>query len=424
MKPGIPLIIAAVAIASVGAFIAGRASAPNTASNDQSTSTDIPERTSRRDLVRDSGASSTSRNSPSGQPSAASGDTAVIDEMKQIIGTVDPLARAQAWLDFINTIEPDQFEGVVAEFRESGFARENMGEYGMLLTAWAKIDPLQALDYAKENTGSPFARNTILASWVATDPEAAIIWAKDNHDGDKANPWMVGVIRGLAQYDPSRASELMSSMPYSDERGDALQAIVPHIMAQGGDAAKNWASSIEDDRLREGAVKRVSEQLAKDDPQGTAEWLATSGGDAANDAIDNVMGIWAREDSTAAIAHFEGIPSGELRTNALRGLTNHLATGDPSAAARLLDSHAGDADDNTYRQFVWHSMREEPALAADYIGLIQNENERDQTYRRTLERWMWRDLDGAAQWMGSADLPEGVSKDLENRMQSIVERRR
>ena len=424
MKPGIPFTLAAVLIASAGAFFAGRASIPTDSSKDRENVVTVPDRTSRGTRPLDSGASASSKALRKNQDSDIGDSSAAVDEMKRIISTVDPLSRAQAWLDFINTLEPDQFEGVVAEFRDSGFTRENMGEYGMLLTAWAKTDPLQALDYAKENTGSPFARNTILATWVTTDPEAAIAWANENHEGDRANPWMVGVIRGLAQYDPARASEMMTTMPYSEQRGEALGAILPHIMSQGGDSAKRWATSIEDERLRDGAIRRVSEQLAKDDPRGTAEWLASNGGDAANGAIDNVMGVWAREDSGSAIAHFEGMPSGELRTNALRGLSNQMAGDDPRKAAKLLDSHAGDADDNTYRQFVWHSAGDEPALAADYISRIGNEGQRDQMYRRTLERWMWRDLEGATQWIGSADLPEAVTKHLEGRMQDISEKRR
>lgn len=424
MKSSIPLAAAAVIIASAGAFIAGRASAPNDEAQAKDTVSSIPDRPTRGSSGQNSAGSASGNRLRANQNSGLADSPAAVAEMKRIMETVDPLARAQAWLDFINTLEPDQYEGVVADFRDSGFTRENMNEYAMLLTAWAKNDPLEALDYAQANTGSPFARNTILATWVASDPEAAISWANSNYDGDKANPYMVGVIRGLAQYDPTRASELLATMPYSEERGNALGAILPHIMSQGGDAAKNWATSIEDDRLRDGAIRRVSEQLAKSDPRGTAEWLTSNGGDAANGAIDNVMGVWTKEDSSSAIAHFEGMASGQLRTNALRGISNQIAMENPREAANFLDSHANDADDNAYRQFVWHSFRDDPAIAADYIARIGNEGERDQMYRRTLEGWMRQDFDGASQWIGSAQLPDNVAKHLEGRMQNYSERSR
>ncbi|MFC7336906.1 hypothetical protein ACFQY0_06935 [Haloferula chungangensis] len=424
MKPSFPLTLAASVIACGGAFIAGRASAPKDGSDIKEASASIPERSSRASSGSDLASSRSVKSLRSHEDTGLGESPAAVAEMKRIMETVDPLARAQAWLDFVNTLDPDQFESVVADFRDSGLTRENMSEYSMLLTAWAKTDPLQALDYAKANTGSPFARNTILATWVTSDPEAAIAWANENHDGDRANPYLVGVIRGLAQYDPTRASELMLTMPYSRERGDALGAIIPHVLSQGDDAAKNWASSIEDERLRDGAIQRVSEQLAKDDPRGTAEWLASSGGDAAKGAIDEVMGIWAREDSSAAIAHFESMASGELRTNALRGLSSHMASENPREAASFLDAHAADADDGTYRQFVWRSFREEPAIAADYISRIENEREQEQMYRRTLEGWMRNDLEGASQWLSSAQLPDSVAKHLESRMREIGERDR
>ncbi|BCX49585.1 hypothetical protein HAHE_34930 [Haloferula helveola] len=344
------------------------------------------------------------------------------EEMMRIIQGKDPLLKAQAWLDFINTLDADQFESVVAELRGAGLQQSNMSEYGMLLTAWAKVDPLAALDYASENTGSPFARNTILAAWAATDPEAAIMWAGANHDGDGANPWMVGVINGLAAYDPVRATELMNDLPYSRERGEALGAIMPQILAQGADAAKDWVNSLADERLRDGAIGRLADELARQDPEGTAQWLASNPGEAARRSMDDVLSTWARSDVDAATSYYYDLPQGDLRTSALRGLTNQMATNDPQAAAAFLDANAADADDRVYQQFAWHSFREDPSLAANYIGRIQDVEERDSTYRRMLDGWLRRDFDAASAWIGSAQLPEDVSNHLNRRIEEQQQR--
>jgi hypothetical protein len=114
----------------------------------------------------------------------------------------NPLDRTRALLDFIDQLAPGDFEGSVAHFRSLGITDSRMGEYGMLLSAWAKADSLAALAYAKENTGNPFTANTVLTTWASIDPEAAIRWAQANHTGDGANPYLAGIIRSLAASDP------------------------------------------------------------------------------------------------------------------------------------------------------------------------------------------------------------------------------
>lgn len=419
------LFTAAFALTAGAAFFAGRASSPDPSSETASDSTTPPPRLNRPGSTADNSAGSNDKRSKlAGREArlASAANESLVQEMVDIMATTDPLTRTQAWLDFVNRLDPDRFEEVVHEFRSKGLTEGNMAEYAMVLTAWAKVDPLSALDYAKENTGNAFARNTILASWATTDPNGAIQWAESNHEGDGANPWMVGVIKGLAANDPYLATELLGQMPFSEQRGDALSALLPQILKQGPDAARQWATSLTDDRLRDGVMRRMAETLAQTDPQGTADWLAANPGDGARGAMDNVIGTWAREDLQAATDYYQNLPAGELRTSALRGLSNQLAVSDPQAAANLIDSNPNDASDRVYQQFVWHSFREDPALAANYIGRIENSQERDSTYRRMLDGWLRRDFEAANAWIGSNELPEGVSQRLEGRIREIQQR--
>ena len=419
MKPSTTLV-AATLVSATAAFFVGRMSAPDTPTPSGSIAgaSEVPSRTGRAEPTELRPARSLRDNSSTreARPPGMEGAT---EEMLRIMDGSDPLARTQAWLDFINSLDADEFESVVARFREEGLTQENMAEYALLLTAWAKMNPLAALDYAKANTGNSFARNTILTAWAQTDPQEAIAWARQNHEGDDANPWMVGVIRGLVPSDPALATQLMLEMPRSRERGDALAAVLPKIIAQGSDVAKNWVSSITDESLRDGAVRMLTGELAKTDPGGAAEWLTSMGGEAAQRELDDVISTWAGTDRSAAEAYFRQLPAGQARSNALRGLTNQLALSDPSAAARFLEQHAGDANDRVYQQFVWHSFGSDPALAANYIGRITDEGERDGTYRRMLDGWLRRDFEAATEWMSNNDLPENVVNRMNERIREI-----
>jgi hypothetical protein len=422
-------LVGAVAVASAGAFFAGRMTAPTAGGGDRGAADAALSGTAG---VRGGGAESADaaagNRRAAGEREVTKGSAnrgeKAIARMEELMRLTDPMERSKAWLDFINTIDPAEFESVVASFRGQGLTDTRMSEYSMLLTAWAKKDPLQALAYAEAHTGNRFARNTILTTWAASDPDAAIRWAQEHHNAedDEGNPWMIGVIQGIAASDPVRASQLLAEMPFSEERGEAMAALLPHLLAQGSDVAKKWAEGIADEQLKQGAISRIAESLAAKDPAGTAEWLTRNAGEAAERSMDNVIGAWMEQDKDSAIAYYKGLPSGPARSNALRGVANSMAMQDPRAAADFLDQNAADADDRVYQQFAWHSFGEAPDLAASYIGKITDAREQERMYSRMLDGWLRRDYDAASNWINNATLPQNVQERLQRRMQERQQR--
>lgn len=421
----------AIAVASAGAFFAGRMTAPDATSASGSNAagdSSLPSKLSSRgggsgDDAAGSPRRLSDRSGAKDKDKTSRGDAALA-KMEELMRTTDPIERTQAWLNFVNSIDPSEFESVVASFRGLGMTESRMTEYAMLLSAWGKKDPMQALAYAQENTGNRFARNTILSTWAAYDPAGAIQWAEQNHEAKEGegNPWMIGIIQGLASTDPARASQLLAEMPFSEERGEALGALLPSILAQGPDAAKSWAEGITDDALKQGAIARVAEAMAAKDPAGTADWLSRNPGEAADRSMDNVISAWMDTDKDSAVAYYQGLPAGDIRTNALRGVANSMAMDDPRAAADFLDANAADANDRVYQQFVWHSFGEAPDIAASYIAKISNPREQEQMYGRMLDGWLRRDFNAASTWINGNTLPENVSQRVQNRIQQIQQR--
>ncbi len=334
------------------------------------------------------------------------------EKLEAIVRGEDPLERNRALMAYIDQLAPGDFQEAVDNFRNLGITDGRMGEYSLLLSAWAQVDPLSALDYAKENTNGGFARDTILTTWAGKDPEAAVLWAKANFDGEGANPYMPGIIRGLAGVDPIRATELLTSMPRSEERGRGLDFMLPHLLQQSPEAARSWIAGLTDDALRDGAMMRAAPELASSDPAGTAKWLLDNPGDAAKRRLDDVYGIWASTDQQAALASFNSLPAGETRSDALRGVLRSITTEDPAAGLALMNRVPGDVTDDVVRDFVWHSFGNDPALAANQISRITDQREREQTYRRALGEWMRRDAPAATTWIQANAVPDNVRNDL------------
>ncbi len=409
-------ILAALALIGAGGFIAGRiSSAPDAAATRETPPAET--RSARASL---SGSSSeVGKISPSTRPSSkrAASPADRLAKLESIVRGENALDRNRALLAYIDQLGPADFEDAVAHFRALGITDERMGEYSLLLAAWAEADPLNALTYAQKNTRNGFARDTILTTWATTDPDAAIRWAQTNHSGDGANPYLPGIIRGLAASDSAKATELLASMPRSVERGNGLDFILPTLLKQGADATQRWISGLPDSALRDGAMMRATDELASADPAGTAAWLMTHTGDARERRMDDVYRVWASKDQTAALSSFSQLPAGQDRTNALRGMVSNIASGDPKAAVGLMNQYPGDVTDRVVQHFVWHSFGNDPQIAASQVGRITDEVQRNAMYSRVLESWSEDEPDRAAAWIQANPLPDSVRNELARRLQ-------
>ncbi len=416
MKPTSPTTLAALALIAAGGFLAGRVSLPES-SRSQADETPAATKSSRASANNRAEESANAGGRKERATKVSREDR--LARLEAIVRGENPLDRSRALLALIDQLGPADFQAAVDHFRSLGLTEERFGEYALLLSAWAKVDPLTALAYARENTGGGFATNTILTTWASTDPEAAIRWAEANHTGEGANPYMAGIIRAIAATDPARATQLLTSLPRSRERGEALDAFLPHLLRQGTEATQSWIATLTDDALRNGAIMRVSDQLAAIDPAGTAAWLLQNPGEATQRRIDNVFSAWARKDEQAAMTSLAGLPAGEIRSNALRGLIRSVAMKDPNAAAAVMDRFPGDVTDRVVRNFVWHSFGNDPSAAISQISRITNEQDRERMYRRTLDAWIERDSAAAANWAQANPLPSAVQEHVNRRLSEL-----
>ncbi len=416
MKLNPSIALAALGLFGIGGFFAGRISSKDTATGRDS---DPAADTRSRQTSRSSTGPAGKESSREARANRTGGMRATdrLQRLESIVRSENALDRNRGLLAYIDQLSPGDFEDAIDHFRSLGFGDDRNGELALLLSAWASADPLAALAYAGEKTRGGFATNTILTSWATADPEAAIRWAMANHEGEDGNEYFAGIIRGLAGSDPVRATELLTSMPRGDERGDALEEMAPHILKNGPDAAQVWVSSIDDPVLRNSLMNEMAEPMAELDPKATANWLLANPSEAANRRMDDVFEEWAEKNPQEALASFISLPAGELRTNALEGLIGPMAKQDPKAAAAMLDRYPADVNDEVVQSVVWDSFDSDPTTAADQIVRIENAGQRDQMYRRALGRWMERDPASMQAWMQKNPVSENVRNHLARQAQ-------
>ncbi len=333
-------------------------------------------------------------------------------EMEDIARSGNALQRSRAMLAWIDTLELREFQQAVEHFQSLGLSDPTNGEYNMLLSAWAELDPVAALTHMKESDADQAATDTVLSAWASRDPEAALRWATANHDGEGANPYISGIIRGLAATDPARATAILEDMPFSRERGEALAAMMPHVLQLGPDEAKAWIANLTDEQLRDGAIGRFAEEMAKQNPAETATWLLANLGDTSTRSVDEVYEEWAKIDAPAALSSFEKMAPGEAQRRALSGLVRIQAQSDPVEAAALMNQYPEVRDDGTIRRFIWSTFERNPELAINQVGNMGEERRQVRSYTRLIEIWQRNDAQAANKWLETADLPNKVRENL------------
>ena len=423
-----PVVIASLwGVSIAAAFLTGKAISPpsKTQVHSQDTKSHHTATTANSDVMITGGGSTASMASAQARldasPMVEKGSSP--EQMIEDIARYgDAIERNNALLALIDSLQPDQFLSVVDSFRKLGITRQRWGEYEMLLTAWAKVNPNEALEYSSENTQGRFAGNTILATWATTNPDAAIAWAQAKHeDSEEANPWLVGVIEGIAPYDIPRATGLMETLPRSGERGEALRAMVSQLIAKSPEDAKTWAAGIEEDHLRSGAYAYTAESIAEKNPAEAAEWLSNIGDvDALNRAGEDITEDWYRDNPEEASAWVASLPP-EAMSEAAEGIVSQVVRENPVQAAEyiseLAQTHPDANFDSSIRELLRGSARQDPELAAVWVAGLSDSGDQTRYYHRILGDWRNRDSDTANAWIqdNEATLPASIGQRFLNR---------
>ncbi len=335
-----------------------------------------------------------------------------------ITSNPDPIERAQQWLNLIDDCDSEEIQFLLDKMTARGTTLDNRLEHSMVMEAWASLHPDAAFDYAVDRPMEGSTRQVIMSYFVSVDPQAAIRMAKAN---DAAGEGGTGsmleyAIQALAPTDPDFATKLLSEIGNPQEYNEALETLCLQYMDRGSQAARDWAVGIENEKLRDLVVARVSNNLAADDPEGAADMLIENPGENSAGAMEDVMKQMTRQDSQGAISYLGKITDPATKKFALGGIAFEMAATDPNAALGLIDASPELASDAVLDKFIWGARKSDRALAADTITRIEDQSLRKRTYDRFLEDWSRNDHPGAIKWLESRKFPEALRQTLEKRI--------
>lgn len=333
--------------------------------------------------------------SDGGQSKGASGRV-----FQELFFEGDVGSRYEQLLIQLDRTDSEDFAAMLEEVEARGFNRVMGTERVMIISAWAKRDPVAAAQYLKDNGEDGRLRFAAMSTWAANDPDAALDWARNAHEGEGANRWLVGVIRGIAGSDANRAAELMSELPQSREQRWAMESAMPFVMDQGAEFSRSWIESLDGEGLQSRGAEWMARRMAGENPEDAARWVAgLATKDARREASEQVALRYAREDLSAAQSWVSSLPE-DTRTEAAEGVVSVMAEDDPRAAIAWLEKLGDDPDyDGAWVDVLEKGFEAEPGVALVSALRLSDEGWREKYTNNYLSKWMKKDKEAATRWV-------------------------
>jgi hypothetical protein len=224
----------------------------------------------------------------------------------------------------------------------------------LLVRRWAERDVAAAAAWTMQlPEGAPRQQviEQVAIAWAETDLDDATAWLRDLPDGEGKQTATLSIAYEAARTDPIAALELASKLLASPERDELLIHAVSQWATTDFATAAAWAGQIPDADLRQNllssiavaasaenasaaagfivsslapgetqtrAAVSITQRWTQSAPQDAAAWIAQFPDLPVRDAaVENLVGLWARQDSPATANWLSALPSGSLRTTAI-----------------------------------------------------------------------------------------------------------
>ena len=358
--------------------------------------------------------------------------------VKRVIDENDPLKKQVLFSKLLGELTPENAVAAYDALRESsrggrgGFGRGGGNQMQLLLNAWGRIDGAGAVaeltareekrradggdrggrrdrgGWGGRDGGGSFDLYGVVSGWATTDADAASGYVDTLEDGRQKGMLTNGIVQGLLVKGVDEALDFVSSLPVDDEgRGRHMYTIASEMMEQGTSTAANWVSTIQDDKLKEGAMNRIAGSYAREDLEGAVAWVENhASGEYARGAVTEVAEQWAESDPQAVIDWATSLPE-TAQAGAFEEALDEWTEKDPLAASQYLEQMPDSPAKNAgIEGFATELAEEDGESAVIWAETITDPGLRQKTLSRVAWEWYRQDRESAGAWLESSDLPQ------------------
>ena len=290
----------------------------------------------------------------------------------------------------------------------------------------AAINPQAALELSGQITSPRFreqATNAVLQAWAKTDPLTALQWIEVNSSNltrSVYNGQVTAAYRGFAEANPqaafTQASQLSTANGYEKRLKSQILGQVVRSQAENGEllAAKQSIELVADPELRSELLSELVDVWAETAPEEAAAYVVSLGDEATNEQKTALARSWSRINPSAAAAWLDTLdPADPSISRAARYVIREWARYDLNASAEWLNSRPASPElDRAVASYTYHAVQEDPASAMAWAESV--DSDRMKGYLQMRVAGAWREDDPAAfqTYLDSSDLSDERKEEL------------
>lgn len=404
--------LAALAMAAVGGFVIGRATAPGTAAPTGTVSADPAAPAEGSSPSAGDATASSQPLTPSQGGAAPKPITAA--ELQGVLAAMETpgyrgMADLRKMADLQDRLKVSDIAAIAAAMCAGPVAPDRMSGFFLVMSTYAEKDPQAAWNLALATKGQirQSALSVILSGIAAKDPARALGMADGVEDAQLRRQLRSTAIMSIAQKDPRKALGMALDSKGGDE-GDYSVSMIFHSWArkdlEGAKAAIGRLSG----RQAEQARQALFSSLTQQDPKAAWDYALTMppAGEAYQDARVQVIQQWAQTDPQAALKAALSIADAGLRGPAMSSAINAWSRSDFSGALK----YAVSVDDSTLRADLLQNLSGSgPGNRKELLGAVLDHMPPGDNFRNAVSslfsNWARENPNEAA--AAISQLPEG-----------------
>ncbi|CAA6679386.1 MULTISPECIES: hypothetical protein [unclassified Lentimonas] len=281
-----------------------------------------------------------------------------------------PVGVTALGTSLFDAVPVGDFERMARTAAASSSAVDNQSLLRVLISEWAKKDPLSAVMYAQEVNRTDLVYES-LHQMAQQNPDEAFSWIERNKSVDGDSRYLtMAVFQGIAQADPVDAVARVEQMPIGSQRDELLSITVNQWAQQDVYAAFDWletaemtpqfpylynqmmGSYIEQDPFQAAAlisdmepcenkrnfVSQVACKIAERDVDYALEWVQALDGEDKTYALQGVMDRWSSTNATAALGYIMNHQEAPDYQSLFTTVAMNMAHKDPEALAGAFET--------------------------------------------------------------------------------------
>ena len=333
----------------------------------------------------------------------------------------DRFIRTEKLISALRAVPADQthvFEEVLRADKIPNRALDRV----LVVTAWAKYDAPAATRWAKNRERNDVVRNEMFA-------ESVYVWALEDHEAFFSDMEMAiyalpgmgrsmlrALIRGWFDSGKPQLEMFIRDMtPQSIDRQRAIDALIRLMIERDGAAATvEWAKALSgDEKYRISVYSRVAGQVVVIDSKLAVDWCAEVCDSPVGELMPHMMATaWANKSGEEAMDFITSLPNAvAVRTGARAAYRRFLITEPDRASAWMEKTTEEQRRGPVLQGPVGMHMNKlsgqgQPLLAIEWLGYIQEEDERNARLIPVIRRWLKQDEAAAEAWMAQSSMSE------------------